>query len=53
MLSYVLFSVDAQSLASVPAGDVAHGLAWSYYYGYLKLVLPAIPDRNKGKNLPW
>lgn len=25
-----------------PAGNVAHGLAWSYYFGYLKFVLPGI-----------
>lgn len=24
----------------IPVGNVAFGLAWSYYYGYLNLVLP-------------
>ncbi|KAJ8317819.1 hypothetical protein KUTeg_004629 [Tegillarca granosa] len=29
----------------LPAGNVAHGLAWSYYYGYLRIVLPEIKER--------
>jgi hypothetical protein len=29
----------------VPTGDIAFGLAWSYYYGYLKLILPGLRDR--------
>nr|XP_005989370.1 PREDICTED: stimulator of interferon genes protein isoform X2 [Latimeria chalumnae] len=30
---------------------VAHGLAWSYYLGYLKLVLPELEDRIKSYNV--
>ena len=29
----------------IPAGDVAYGLAWSYFYGYLKLILPGFQKR--------
>ena len=29
----------------VSTGDVGSGLAWSYYYGYLKLILPGLEDR--------
>ena len=26
----------------LPCGNVAQGLVWAYYYGYLKLILPGI-----------
>lgn len=26
--------------SQLPAGNVGHGLAWSYFYGYLDLILP-------------
>ena len=26
--------------STIPAGNVAQGLAWTYYFGFLKLVLP-------------
>ncbi|XP_021358597.1 stimulator of interferon genes protein-like isoform X4 [Mizuhopecten yessoensis] len=29
----------------IPAGNVAHGLAWSYYFGYLKFLLPGMDKR--------
>ena len=29
----------------VSTGDVGSGLAWSYYYGYLKLKLPGLGDQ--------
>ncbi|XP_067852431.1 stimulator of interferon genes protein [Heptranchias perlo] len=37
--------------------NVAHGLAWSYYIGYLKLILPNLEERIKkyqhiSKNIP-
>ncbi|XP_011218604.1 stimulator of interferon genes protein isoform X2 [Ailuropoda melanoleuca] len=30
--------------------NVAHGLAWSYYIGYLRLILPGLPDRIRTYN---
>ncbi|KAK3094876.1 hypothetical protein FSP39_007393 [Pinctada imbricata] len=37
---------DCESWESLlPAGNVAHGLAWSYYFGYLKVLLPGIDNR--------
>ncbi|ELT89677.1 hypothetical protein CAPTEDRAFT_221529 [Capitella teleta] len=29
----------------ITPGDIGHGLAWSYYYGYLKLILPGLRQR--------
>jgi len=29
----------------LPIGNVGIGLAWSYFYGYLNLILPEIPNR--------
>ena len=29
----------------ISAGNVAHGLVWSYYYGYLRLILPGLRQR--------
>ena len=29
----------------VATGNVGIGFAWSYYYGYLKLILPGLEDR--------
>ncbi|XP_048459911.1 stimulator of interferon genes protein isoform X2 [Rhincodon typus] len=31
--------------------NVAHGLAWSYYIGYLKLILPDLEERIKRHNV--
>ncbi|XP_022349372.1 stimulator of interferon genes protein isoform X2 [Enhydra lutris kenyoni] len=31
--------------------NVAHGLAWSYYIGYLRLILPGLPARIRMYNL--
>lgn len=31
--------------SAIPAGNVAHGLAWSYFYGFLNLVLPGLKQR--------
>ncbi|XP_023405327.1 stimulator of interferon genes protein isoform X3 [Loxodonta africana] len=31
--------------------NVAHGLAWSYYIGYLRLILPGLQDRIRIYNL--
>ncbi|KAM9254212.1 stimulator of interferon genes protein [Dugong dugon] len=31
--------------------NVAHGLAWSYYIGYLRLILPGLQDRIRVYNL--
>ena len=45
-----LFSApDIPLTASLPAGDVAHGLAWTYYYGYLKLILPGTRKKQRKK----
>ncbi|XP_013404162.1 uncharacterized protein LOC106169291 [Lingula anatina] len=33
-----------------PAGDIATGMAWSYYYGYLKLILPGLKQRIEASN---
>ncbi|XP_016059234.1 PREDICTED: stimulator of interferon genes protein [Miniopterus natalensis] len=30
--------------------NVAHGLAWSYYIGYLRLILPGLPARIRSYN---
>ena len=38
-------SDDIPLTATIPAGNVAHGLVWSYYYGYLKLILPGLRQR--------
>ena len=37
--SYFLAAEQLLSSA-IPAGDIAHGLAWGYYYGFLHIVLP-------------
>ncbi|ELT89678.1 hypothetical protein CAPTEDRAFT_193667 [Capitella teleta] len=29
----------------IPTGDVANGLAWSYFYGYMKIILPGLRER--------
>lgn len=26
----------------LPVGNLAHGFAWGYYYGYLKIILPGL-----------
>lgn len=39
--------LDVPLAASIPAGNVAHGLAWSYFYGFLNLVLPNLGERVK------
>ena len=26
--------------SAIPAGNVAHGLAWSYFFGFLNIILP-------------
>ena len=31
----------------IPAGNVAHGLVWGYFFGYLRFVLKGLPDRIK------
>ncbi|KAL5011541.1 hypothetical protein ScPMuIL_010092 [Solemya velum] len=33
--------------SQLPAGNVGHGLAWSFFYGYLNLILPDIDSRVK------
>ncbi|KAL5004944.1 hypothetical protein ScPMuIL_018400 [Solemya velum] len=33
--------------SQLPAGNVGHGLAWSFFYGYLNLILPDIDSRIK------
>ena len=36
------FGTEAKSISEdvMPAGNVAHGLVWSHYAGYLQYVLP-------------
>nr|XP_022336637.1 stimulator of interferon genes protein-like isoform X3 [Crassostrea virginica] len=29
----------------LPVGNLAHGFAWGYYYGYLKIILPELDKR--------
>ena len=42
----MLYALDDIPLtATIPAGNVAHGLVWSYYYGYLRLILPGLRQR--------
>ena len=49
----LLFLVGLRELSSVKVSqinekenkNVAHGLAWSYYFGYLKLVLPHLEEQ--------
>ncbi|XP_061178296.1 stimulator of interferon genes protein-like [Saccostrea echinata] len=31
----------------LPVGNLAHGFAWGYYFGYLKIILPTIDVRAK------
>ncbi|KAI0216161.1 hypothetical protein LSAT2_031799 [Lamellibrachia satsuma] len=45
-------SLHVPLAASIPAGNVAHGLAWSYFYGFLNLVLPNLDERVK-KSKYW
>ncbi|XP_064614926.1 uncharacterized protein LOC135479118 isoform X2 [Liolophura sinensis] len=37
----------AVKVPHLPAGNVAEGFAWSYFYRYLKLVLPGLKSRMK------
>ncbi|XP_030359897.1 stimulator of interferon genes protein [Strigops habroptila] len=36
-------AVEASEMSERSKQNVAHGLAWSYYVGYLKIVLPRLP----------
>jgi hypothetical protein len=31
----------------IPAGDIGYGMAWGYYYGYQKLILPGLRQRTE------
>ena len=32
---------------AVPVGNIAHGFAWSYFFGYLNLILPGRYKQGK------
>lgn len=40
-----ILAEDKAYIPRAPCGNVAQGLAWSYYYGYLRIVLPGLRDR--------
>ena len=42
---HIYVTEDIPLSATIPAGDVACGLAWSYYYGYLEIILPGFRER--------
>uniref|UniRef100_A0A8D0HTE1 Stimulator of interferon genes protein n=1 Tax=Sphenodon punctatus TaxID=8508 RepID=A0A8D0HTE1_SPHPU len=43
-------AVEISEITETNHLNVAHGLAWSYYIGYLKIVLPYLKDRIGGFN---
>ncbi|XP_071086256.1 stimulator of interferon genes protein-like [Haliotis cracherodii] len=51
LLARALTGCDVKVSDLLPAGNVAHGLAWNYYCGYLSFVLPDLG--NKIQNSKW
>eukprot|EP00914_Ancora_sagittata_P023606 GHVO01046629.1.p1 GENE.GHVO01046629.1~~GHVO01046629.1.p1 ORF type:complete len:380 (-),score=46.41 GHVO01046629.1:686-1774(-) len=45
LLKGVTAPSDSAATELVPPGNIGDGLAWSYYYGYLKLILPGLRQR--------
>ena len=39
--------VDMPLKIAVPVGNIAYGFAWSYYFGYLNLILPGRYKKSK------
>lgn len=51
--SNTLSQVEVSRILEDNEKSVANGLAWSYYFGYLEIILPELKERIEERNQSW